>query len=1419
MNKDLRHLDEQQQNISRRLNDVSKDGAQFRYTQRENWKENQMSKLQGDDMDVEPKLSHAVFDPSENRTRQQEVARREEREYRALMKNITFNNEEEGWTYQDVKLKPGSYLMEHLVKQQKTGIFHDVGFDPDDKNVITSTKMKVRIPPSYVAGFTEHPYMFFTDTHGYLCRCDNVSSKVFKHTIGVKSRDSGIPGLDTSKSKDDGSANAPPVTVIKRPKYTGNCNDIHLLNQRQTNINTMSGAQAQIAIIQKYLRCKGPAAAITRFVWTAGKGSYAYQISNKIKVDDWQKEKDSMKRLLASSEFPGSLTVFTMKGKALKELEQMTTDIVLYLTNTVKPKPVFKNMVCDFIKDQQGVWWYIQTKAFRLMRDTVPHSVGDLGASQTLNSTAHSAQYGFNESHVTTASHKKKKGKTVLRMMNCAICGAPYRPADLQYSLTLKMIYATERHLKKHGEHRPWFDRQEFRVAENPLWYQPKRVCKSCFDMYIHEQKLEQAELLFAKAIGIPIDSNQMEISNVLAAYNRRRNQLKAQTGARTYDPNTFANMLTHEGGSTPHSPPGSPARSFKGSSPRARVPRCAHVGIRSPQIQHSATTLRMYRLVMFFYEIHNIPETIEGPLYLKLDFLYTTLKLPIYASEQDKGSAAVPLNKLRVFHFFTNAWDENAPSSANNSPSTALPGSPSLSGSPAGSPTGPASPTSPLNNTATGADQKSAPVNPHLKSFMQAQGELVIHLWQPSPVGSLGQCRLPLSQFEGGLIEKLDYVRLFSTTYSQLCSLRVTLGIIKGRDVPVDDIALKQHPTGVWVPSEDFFCVDALPDEWMQLVIGKQQETETVGAAGKYVLAADAMLTEANDSKVEEILCASPTGTGGNRSGRRGKNALKETFEGWKASWATEERYGSKKAHSNSNKKGGRQGGKGMLAGGTYSQLQNNNTGAHMNSKPSSPIFVKRAKGLPNRTTTDRSKEAPILDALPKRTASSVDNLRNAVNASKTLHVSDIKDDEPSSTKPSFSAQRRRTGSGSGGVPVEGRGRGESLSQDSSHSNSAHVLKEKGETATVGSAGSVSSGHGGMGMKRQSLVAKDDKKDEKHQQFAHLTAIAISGRADSNNQIDDYIPSHYVDRLVGVQAPCHVWCMHLHIQTITDLGSAVDESWVISYNLLGKNIIHESFQLFHLGPLVFDVEDFFYVYSWDPLNFVKYLKSVNKIKVVLSRKYNFMIVKEAEVSLMQLVNDANSGSSKDEWTGSSMHGLFPMSTRATLQIEKDTSSQHGSSTGMASYQSDEDSPQRKRKGRKSKNKKRRGSSGSKNMRVFQLTNDEYDDNDDEELFFVESEAGRKEDMESEDDSGSDLNLSPSVSHSNVHRNGVDDGSESESSQSDGSSDEQDEQNKRPQLALVVKLSKPYMHTPLVKAASGVMHTDHGPLVILNSIQ
>lgn len=123
----------------------------------------------------------------------------------------------------------------------------------------------------------------------------------------------------------------------------------------------------------------------------------------------------------------GSCTIVnTCRGKYVDETVPYIENILRYLDIQLGLK--FKEFVADFIKDESGIWWMVNVKAFKLL-DTIEFV--------NLKPITNFGEIDYN--NLGEVEEKKSKYAHT-KMKVCKYCEINMPETDLGYKMTLKMI-------------------------------------------------------------------------------------------------------------------------------------------------------------------------------------------------------------------------------------------------------------------------------------------------------------------------------------------------------------------------------------------------------------------------------------------------------------------------------------------------------------------------------------------------------------------------------------------------------------------------------------------------------------------------------------------------------------------------------------------------------------------------------------------------------------------------------------------------------------------------------------------------------------------------------------------------------------------------------------------------------------------
>ena len=135
------------------------------------------------------------------------------------------------------------------------------------------------------------------------------------------------------------------------------------MNELEKCLFSKSGSQIAI---QRFVKCKGPCAFLCRSVWRRDNPPYVYILTNKVKFLNEEIKNPYLKFIVNSKESDSYSIFCSSSGKHLEET-------MVYMNNIVKfiethSDIIFDELVGDFIKDEEGIWWFINLKAMKIKK-------------------------------------------------------------------------------------------------------------------------------------------------------------------------------------------------------------------------------------------------------------------------------------------------------------------------------------------------------------------------------------------------------------------------------------------------------------------------------------------------------------------------------------------------------------------------------------------------------------------------------------------------------------------------------------------------------------------------------------------------------------------------------------------------------------------------------------------------------------------------------------------------------------------------------------------------------------------------------------------------------------------------------------------------------------------------------------------
>lgn len=117
--------------------------------------------------------------------------------------------------------------------------------------------------------------------------------------------------------------------------------------------------------IQRFIKPKGPRAFINRSIWRKNGQNQAWMITNKVDFTSTDPKHSELNKNCTNLKNMNSCSIIQIKtGKNLEETCQYLENIVKFFEEHRKLR--LEEIVGDFIKDDDGVWWLINIKGFKI---------------------------------------------------------------------------------------------------------------------------------------------------------------------------------------------------------------------------------------------------------------------------------------------------------------------------------------------------------------------------------------------------------------------------------------------------------------------------------------------------------------------------------------------------------------------------------------------------------------------------------------------------------------------------------------------------------------------------------------------------------------------------------------------------------------------------------------------------------------------------------------------------------------------------------------------------------------------------------------------------------------------------------------------------------------------------------------------
>ena len=356
-----------------------------------------------------------------------------------------------------------------------------------EKGKPCNSRLKLFIPDTIVLNDLDTNYWIYTDIEGYVNRVEESDSDVIEK---FKPQNDKNELIAVSK-----------IPII-REGLLGE-NQLTLLNLEELEKCLFSKSGGPVAI-QRFVKCRGPRAFLCRSVWRREKPPYVYIFTNKANYLDEEVKNQYLKFVINSKEQGSYSAFYSSSGKHLEETMAYMNNIVRFIES--HSDIIFDELVGDFVKDEAGIWWFINLKAMKI-KNINKFKKSEDGLSEPIPPRLN---FFYNQRILANAYIKDNVRKfDYQNKIKCKLCGIDYNKKELKYELTTKMIMETENMLN-HVE----FNRIKFNVLDRPdlkhtyysMIYLPYRVCEDCYLLFETLNDIKEYQIEIANLFRIPVD-------------------------------------------------------------------------------------------------------------------------------------------------------------------------------------------------------------------------------------------------------------------------------------------------------------------------------------------------------------------------------------------------------------------------------------------------------------------------------------------------------------------------------------------------------------------------------------------------------------------------------------------------------------------------------------------------------------------------------------------------------------------------------------------------------------------------------------------------------------------------------------------------------------------------------------------------
>ena len=392
------------------------------------------------------------------------------------LERINFQFEEYG-EYPDDAFQPSIFFFKFLA------IKPDLEKENNEKGK-ASPKLQLYIPDTIVLNDLDLNYWIYTDINGYVTRIDETDADVIEKFKSEDKDENELIGVSKTPLMKDGRIDE---------------NRLELLNLEELEKCLFSKSGTQVAI-QRFVKCRGPKAFVCRSVWRRDKPPYIYILTNKAKYHEDIKNQN-LKFVVNSREPNSYFAFYSTSGKHLEETMKYMNNIVKYIE--AHSDIVFEELAGDFVKDEAGIWWFINLKAMKIANIT------------KFRTEEGQVAYPQLEFFLNRLGGKEDYHQGVMRKFDyqtkikCKFCGVEYSNKKLKYKLTTKMILETEKmleHVDLEKNKLNCLDNYDLKHNDYSMLYIPFRVCEDCYLLFETLHDIKNYQIKIANLFKNPVN-------------------------------------------------------------------------------------------------------------------------------------------------------------------------------------------------------------------------------------------------------------------------------------------------------------------------------------------------------------------------------------------------------------------------------------------------------------------------------------------------------------------------------------------------------------------------------------------------------------------------------------------------------------------------------------------------------------------------------------------------------------------------------------------------------------------------------------------------------------------------------------------------------------------------------------------------